>query len=171
VLAHYARHYQTGEPMPPDLLAKVLKAQQFNGGYAETEYIAAALLDIAWYEVHASQVPTPEEVPAFEMTALKEAGVDYAPIPPRYHSTYFLHIFNGEYSAGYYAYAWSEVLARDTGAWMHAHRGLTRTNGDELRRVVLSRGRTAEPLQLFRNLYGRGPDIGPLLEYHGLGGG
>ena len=171
IVAHYAYHYRTGAPMPQELLARVLKAQQFNEGYATTEYVAAALLDLAWYQLHAAQVPTPEEVPAFEAAALKDAGVDYAPVPPRYHTTYFSHIFNNDYSAGYYAYLWSEVLARDTGAWMHAHGGATRANGDELRRSVLSRGRTAEPLQLFRNLYGRGPDAGPLLEYRGLGGG
>jgi len=173
VVAHYAHHYQTGAAMPPELLAKVLKAQQFNGGYATTEYLAAALVDIAWYQLHASQAPPADAVPAFEAAALKEAGVDYAPVPPRYHTTYFRHIFaagDDEYSAGYYAYLWSEVLARDTGAWMHAHGGLTRANGDQLRRIVLSRGRTAEPLELFRNFYARGPDIGPLLEYHGLGG-
>jgi peptidyl-dipeptidase Dcp len=171
IVAHYARHYKTGAPMPPDLLAKVLRAQQFNEGYATTEYVAAALLDLAWYQLHASQVPTPDNVPAFEAAALEEAGVAYAPVPPRYHTTYFSHIFSNDYSAGYYAYLWSEVLARDTGAWIHAHGGITRANGDELRRTVLSRGRTAEPLELFRNLYGRGPDIGPLLEYHGLDGG
>jgi peptidyl-dipeptidase Dcp len=171
VLEHYAHHYQTGKAMPPELLAKVLKAQQFNGGYATTEYLAAALLDLAWYKLHASQVPAPDQVPAFEMSVLKEAGADYAPIPPRYHSAYFRHIFADDYSAGYYAYLWSELLARDTGAWMHGHGGLTRANGDELRLKVLSRGRTVEPLDLFRSFYGRGPDIGPLLEYRGLGGG
>jgi peptidyl-dipeptidase Dcp len=171
VLAHYARHYRTGEPMPAELIAKVLKAQQFNEGYATTEVLAAALLDLAWYQLHPSQVPAPEGVPAFEAAALTQAGVDYPPVPPRYHSTYFRHIFNDDYSAGYYGYVWSEVLARDTGAWMHAHGGLTRANGDELRRKVLSRGRTAEPLDLFRDFYGRGPEIGPLLEYHGLSGG
>ena len=171
VLAHYAHHYQTGAPMPAELIAKVLKAQQFNEGYATTEAVAAALLDLAWHELHAAQVPAPDGVPAFETAALKQAGVDYTLVPPRYHTTYFRHIFNDEYSAGYYAYVWSEVLARDTGAWMHAHGGLTRANGDELRRSVLSRGRTAEPLDLFRNFYGREPDIGPLLEYRGLGGG
>ena len=171
VLAHYAHHYRTGEAMSPELLTKVLKAEQFNEGYATTEYLAAALVDLAWYDLHAPQVPAPDDVPAFEAAALKNAGVDFAPVPPRYHSTYFLHIFNAEYSAGYYAYKWSEVLARDTGAWVHAHGGLTRANGDELRRKVLSRGRTAEPLELFRNFYGRDPEIGPLLEYHGLGGG
>jgi len=171
IVAHYAHHYQSGAPMPLELLAKVLKSQQFNQGYATTEYVAAALLDLGWYQLHASQVPASDEVTAFEAVVLKEAGVDYAPVPPRYHTTYFRHIFNDDYSAGYYAYLWSEVLARDTGAWIHAHGGITRANGDELRRSVLSRGRTAEPLELFRNLYGRGPDIGPLLEYHGLGGG
>jgi peptidyl-dipeptidase Dcp len=171
IVAHYAHHYRSSAPMPPELLAKVLKAQQFNEGYATTEYVAAALLDLAWYQLHARQVPAADEVPAFEAAALKEAGVDYAPVPPRYHTTYFSHIFNNDYSAGYYAYLWSEVLARDTGAWIHAHGGVTRANGDQLRHSVLSRGRTAEPLELFRNIYGRGPDIGPLLEYHGLGGG
>jgi len=171
VVAHYAHHYQTGAAMPPELLAKVLEAQQFDAGYTTTEAVAAALLDLAWYQLHASQVPAADEVPAFETAALKAAGVDYAPVPPRYHTTYFRHIFSDDYSAGYYAYLWSEVLARDTGAWMHAHGGLTRANGDELRRSVLSRGRTAEPLDLFRNFYGRAPDIGPLLQYRGIGGG
>jgi peptidyl-dipeptidase Dcp len=171
VLAHFAHHYQSGEPMPPQLLAKVLAAQQFNEGYATTEYVAAALLDLSWYGLRAAQVPAPAGVPGFESAALKTAGVDYAPVPPRYHSTYFHHIFDDDYSAGYYAYFWSEVFARDTGAWLHAHGGLTRANGDYLRNTVLSRGRTAEPMQLFRNFYGRGPEIGPLLEYRGLAGG
>jgi peptidyl-dipeptidase Dcp len=171
VLAHFAHHYATGEPLPPQLLAKVLAAQQFNEGYATTEYVAAALLDLSWYELPAAQAPAPADVPAFESTALKAAGVDYALVPPRYHSAYFHHIFDDDYSAGYYAYFWSEVFARDTGAWLHAHGGLTRANGDYLRKTVLSRGRTAEPMELFRNFYGRGPEIGPLLEYRGLAGG
>jgi peptidyl-dipeptidase Dcp len=170
VVAHYARHYQTGAPMPSELLAKVLKAQQFDQGYATTEYLAAALIDLAWHQLHPAQIPEADAVPAFEAAALKAAGVDYAPVPPRYHTTYFSHIFNNDYAAGYYAYLWSEVLARDTGAWMHTHGGLTRANGDTLRRTVLSRGRTAEPLELFRRLYGHGPDIEPLLEYRGLDG-
>jgi len=168
VLAHYARHYQTGAPMPAQLLAKVLEAQNFDAGYATTEYVEAALLDLAWHQLHAVQVPTPDQVPTFEQSALRDVGLDYAPVPPRYHTSYFSHIFDDDYSAGYYAYLWSEVLARDTGAWMHARGGLTRPNGDAFRRKVLSRGRTAEPLELFRGLYGRAPDIGPLLEYHGL---
>ena len=171
VVAHYAHHYQTGAPMPPALLAKVLAAQQFDAGYATTEYVAAALLDLSWYQLQAAQVPAPADVPGFEAAALRSAGVDYAPVPPRYHSAYFHHIFDDDYSAGYYAYFWSEVFARDTGAWLHAHGGLTRANGEYLRKMVLSRGRTAEPMELFKNFYGRGPEIGPLLEYRGLAGG
>jgi peptidyl-dipeptidase Dcp len=105
---------------------------------------------------------------AFEAAALKSRQVAYAPVPPRYHSPYFLHIFSNDYSAAYYAYLWSEVLARDTGQWLYAHGGLTRANGDILRAKILSRGRTAEPRDLFREFYGKPPDVGPLLEYKGL---
>jgi peptidyl-dipeptidase Dcp len=171
VVAHYARHYQTGEPMPPELLAKVLEAQKFNQGYASTEYIAAALLDQAWYQISAAQAPTAGGVPGFEQAALKASGLDYAPVPPRYHSSYFSHVFAGGYSAGYYAYLWSEVLARDTGQWFHEHGGLTRANGEVLRREVLSRGRSEDPKVQFRNFYGRAPEIAPLLEYRGLASG
>jgi len=168
VVEHYARNYQTGAPMPPELLAKVLAAQTFNQGYATTEYIAAALLDQAWHQISVAQAPQAQDVLGFEEHALKASGLDYAPVPPRYHSTYFSHIFEGGYSAGYYAYLWSEVLARDTGQWFHTHGGLTRANGDYLREHILSRGRTDDPQVLFRNFYGRGPDIEPLLEYRGL---
>jgi peptidyl-dipeptidase Dcp len=168
VLAHYARHYQTGEPMPQELLAKVLAAQKFDQGYATTEYLAAALLDQSWHRITVEQAPSAAEVPAFEAAALRADGIDYAAIPPRYHSTYFAHIFAGGYSAGYYAYLWSEVLARDTGQWMHARGGMTRANGDRLRQKVLSRGRTDDPQTMFRNFYGGPPDIAPLLEYRGL---
>jgi peptidyl-dipeptidase Dcp len=171
VVAHYARHYQSGEPMPPELLDKVLAAQKFNQGYATTEYLAAALLDQAWHQISAAQAPSAAAVPAFEQAALKDSGLDYAPVPPRYHSTYFSHIFESGYSAGYYAYLWSEVLARDTGQWFHTHGGLTRANGDYLRTQVLSRGRSEDPQVLFRNFYGRAPEIAPLLEYRGLAGG
>jgi peptidyl-dipeptidase Dcp len=171
VVAHYAHHYQTGEPMPAELLAKVLASQRFNQGYATTEYIAAALLDQAWYQISPVQAPPAERVPAFEGVALAENGLDYAPVPPRYHSTYFAHIFESGYSGGYYAYLWSEVLARDTGRWFSEHGGLTRANGAALRSKVLSRGRTEEPQVLFRNFYGHAPEIGPLLEYRGLAAG
>jgi peptidyl-dipeptidase Dcp len=168
VLAHYARHYQTGDALPQDVLAKVLAAQKFDQGYATTEYLAAALLDQSWHRITVAQAPGAAAVPAFEAAALHDNGMDYAAIPPRYHSTYFSHIFAGGYSAGYYAYLWSEVLARDTGEWMHARGGLTRANGDRLRDKVLSRGRTADPQTMFRDFYGGPPDIGPLLEYRGL---
>jgi peptidyl-dipeptidase Dcp len=168
VLAHYARHYQTGEALPQPLLAKVLAAQKFDQGYATTEYLAAALLDQSWHGITAAQAPTAATVPQFEAAALRKSGIDHPAIPPRYHSTYFAHIFAGGYSAGYYAYLWSEVLARDTGQWMHAHGGLTRANGDRLREMVLSRGRSADPQTMFREFYGGPPDIGPLLEYRGL---
>ncbi|MGB9332034.1 MAG: M3 family metallopeptidase, partial [Steroidobacteraceae bacterium] len=117
--------------------------------------------------------PAAAQVLAFEQAALKASGLDYPPVPPRYHSPYFSHIFSpddNDYSAGYYAYLWSEVLARDTGQWFHAHGGLTRANGEYLRSHVLSRGRTAEPQVLFRAFYGGPPEIGPLLEYRGLTG-
>ena len=168
VLAHFAKHYQTGVPMPPELLSKVLTAQKFNQGYATTEYLAAALVDQEWHLINPSQAPSAAEVPAFEAAALKKNGVDYAAVPPRYHSEYFTHIFSGGYSAGYYAYMWSEVLARDTGQWMHQHGGLTRANGDYLRARILSRGRTADPQEMFKEFYGKDPDIGPLIEYRGL---
>jgi peptidyl-dipeptidase Dcp len=171
VVAHYAHDYKSGAPMPPELLAKVLAAQKFNQGYATLEYIEAAQVDLAWHLIDTAQAPAAASVPGFEAAALKDAGLDYAPIQPRYHSGYFSHIFAGGYSAGYYAYLWSEVLARDTGQWFHTHGGLTRENGDTLRRMVLSRGRTEDPQVLFRNFYGRSPEIGPLLEYRGLAGG
>jgi peptidyl-dipeptidase Dcp len=168
VLAHYARHYQTGASMPPVLFEKVLAAQTFGQGYATTEYIAAALLDQSWHRLTPAEAPAAEQAMAFEAAALKREGVDYPPVPPRYHTPYFSHIFAGGYSAGYYAYLWSEVLARDTGQWFHTHGGMTRANGDYLRAKILSRGRTRDPQLLFREFYGQPPDIGPLLEYRGL---
>ncbi|MGB6604291.1 MAG: M3 family metallopeptidase [Steroidobacteraceae bacterium] len=171
VVAHYAHDYRSGAPMPPELLARVIAAQKFNQGYATLEYLEAAHIDMAWHVITAAQAPPPAGVPAFELAALSAAGLEYPPVAPRYHSPYFSHIFAGGYSAGYYAYLWSEVLARDTGQWFHTHGGLTRANGDYLRKMVLSRGRSEDPQLLFRKFYGRAPDIGPLLEYRGLSGG
>jgi len=168
VLAHFARHYRSGEPLPKDLLDKVLAAQSFDAGFATTSYVAAAMLDQAWHQIGPEQVPDADHVMAFEDAALKQAGMDYAPVPVRYRSPYFLHIFSDGYDAGYYAYLWSEVLARDTGKWFHTHGGMTRANGDYLRAKILSRGRTVEPGQLFAEFYGAAPEVGPLLEYRGL---
>ncbi len=168
VLAHYAHHYHSHEPMPAPLLDKVLRAGKFGQGYATLEYLAAALIDQSWHRLKANQVPAAAEVMAFESAALRAEGADYAAVPPRYHTAYFSHAFAGGYSAAYYAYLWSEVLARDTGQWFHTHGGLTRANGDYLRAKILSRGRSADTGVLFSEFYGGPPDIGPLVEYRGL---
>ena len=172
VLGNYAKDYRTGAPMPAALLAKVLSSRQFNQGFATSEYIAAAIVDQTWHQIPAAklgQLPrTPAQVVAFEAAALGRANVDFAPVPPRYHTWYFSHAFSGGYAAGYYAYLWSDVLARDTESWMHQRGGLKRENGDILRAKVLSRGRTEEPSVLFENFYGGPPDIRPLLEKRGL---
>ena len=119
------------------------------------------------------KTPAAGDIAAFEANALKSAHVDFAPVPPRYRSTYFLHIFSSPigYSAGYYAYIWSEVLARDTEHWFKTHGGLKRENGDLLRSKVLSKGFSADALTIFRDFYGKQPEIGPLLEARGLTGG
>jgi peptidyl-dipeptidase Dcp len=168
VFTHYAKHYQTGAPMPQALLDKVLAAEKFGQGYTTTEYIAAALLDQAWHQISSAQAPSADKVMAFEAAALEKDGVEYTPVPPRYHSLYFAHAFAGGYAASYYAYIWSEVLARDVEQWFRTHGGLQRANGDFLRAKVLSRGRTANPEVLFEQFYGGPPDIAPLLEHRGL---
>jgi peptidyl-dipeptidase Dcp len=168
VVAHFAHHYQSGAPLAPALLAQVIAAQKFNEGYDTSEYIQAALIDQAWYGISAAQAPDADGVGRFEAAALEARGLAASQVPPRYHSPYFLHIFADEYSADYYAYVWSEVLARDTGAWLHAHGGITRANGDILRARILSRGRTVDAAELFREFYGGPPQVGPLLDYLGL---
>ena len=168
VFVHYARHYQTGAPMPQALLDKVLAAEKFGQGYATTEYVEAALIDQAWHQMDAGQAPKADQVVAFEAAALKKDGVEYAPVPPRYRTPYFAHAFAGGYAAGYYAYIWSEVLARDVEQWFRTHGGLQRANGEFLSAKILSRGRTANPELLFEQFYGGPPDIGPLLEHRGL---
>ena len=167
VLKNYAKHYQTGEPMPPVLLDPMLAARKFNQGFMTTEYLAAALLDLAWHELKPGEIPVDE--PAFETAALHRAGMDFAPVPPRYHSTYFSHVFSGiSYSAGYYSYIWAEVLDADSVEWFQQHGGFTRTNGDHFRETVLSRGGSEEPMALFRNFTGGDADIKPLLQRRGL---
>lgn len=168
ILANYARHYATGEPMPQALMDKVLAARKFNQGYGTTEYLAAALVDQALHQLAPGQTPGADEIGAFEQTALQRAGIDFYAVPPRYHATYFSHVFAGGYSAGYYAYIWSDVLARATEHWFDTHGGLQRANGDRLRQKVLSRGFSADALTMFKDFYGKAPDIGPLLESRGL---
>jgi peptidyl-dipeptidase Dcp len=172
VVAHFARHYLTGEPMPPQLLRQVVAGQQFNSAFLTGEYVVAAILDMSWHSIAPDQVPAAEAVTQFEATALEARKAAYDLAPARYHSTYFMHAFESDdYAAGYYAYLWSEVLARDTGKWIYAHGGLSRAAGDQYRSKVLSRGRSAEPATLFKNLYGADPDVGPLIEYLGIGTG
>jgi peptidyl-dipeptidase Dcp len=168
ILRNYARHHQTGEPIPAALVEKVQSADKFNQGFATTEYLAATLLDQAWHQIRANEAPDSGGVLAFEAAALRRHGVDFGPVPPRYRSTYFSHTFAGFYSAGYYSYLWSEVLDACTVDWLQAHGGLTRENGDRLRRTLLSRGGSADPLGMFRELTGGGPDIRPLLKRRGL---
>ncbi len=168
MLAHFAKHYLTGEPMPPALLKMILSAQTYGAGFGTSEYVAAAMVDQSWHQITAAEAPKASGVMAFEEAALKKAGMDYGPIPPRYHTTYFAHAFSGGYQAAYYAYIWSEVLARDSGEWMRGHGGFTRANGDLFRTKVLQRGRTVEPGIMFEQFYGGAPQIGPLLEYRGL---
>lgn len=167
VLANYAKHYQTGEPMPKALLDKVLSAEKFNQGFATTEYLGAAMLDQRWHQVGAEQLPDAKGVMAYEAKALKDIGLDYAPVPPRYRTPYFSHILGG-YAAGYYAYIWSEVMDADSVEWFKENGGLTRKNGDWFRDKLLSRGGSKDALQLFRDFRGRDPQIAPLLERRGL---
>jgi peptidyl-dipeptidase Dcp len=166
VLKNYAKHYKTGEPIPQALLDKVIAAQKFNQGYKTTEYLSASLLDQAWHQLNPSDVPT--DAVAFEAEALHKAGVDFAPVPPRYRSFYFSHAFAGGYSAGYYSYIWSEVLDADTVEWFKEHGGLKRENGDRFRAMLLSRGGSADALGLFKNFVGRDPYVEPLLKRRGL---
>jgi peptidyl-dipeptidase Dcp len=166
VLANYARHYKTGEPMPKELLEKVAASKKFNQGFTTTEYLASSLVDQRWHQLTAAQIPA--DVLGFEAAALKDAGVDYAPVPPRYRTTYFSHTFQGGYAAGYYAYLWSEKLDADTVEWFKENGGLQRKNGDWFRKTLLSRGGTADALALFRNFRGRDAQIQPLLDRRGL---
>ncbi|HEY6070784.1 MAG TPA: M3 family metallopeptidase, partial [Chthoniobacterales bacterium] len=166
VLKNYAKHYQTGAPIPQELLDKVKAAEKFNEGFKTTEYLAASLLDQTWHQLNPSDVPT--DAIAFEKQALQKAGVDFPPVPPRYRSFYFSHAFAGGYSAGYYSYLWSEVLDADSVEWMKEHGGLKRENGDHFRDTLLSRGGSADALSLFKDFTGRDPYIEPLLKRRGL---
>ncbi|EEF26927.1 peptidyl-dipeptidase dcp, putative [Ricinus communis] len=166
VLANYAKHYQTGAPMPQELLDKVIASKKFNEGFRTTEYLAASILDQKWHQLGVSQMPS--DVLSFEAQSLKQAGVDYAPVPPRYRTTYFSHVFAGGYSAGYYGYLWSEKLDADTVNWFTENGGMLRKNGDYFRKMLLSKGGTMDAMQMYRNFRGRDAQIEPLLERRGL---
>jgi peptidyl-dipeptidase Dcp len=167
VLKNYARHYETGESMPPELLERVLAAQKFNQGYATTEYLAASISDQALHQLSAEGVPAADALMAFEADALATAGIALSEVPPRYHLTYFSHIMGG-YSAAYYSYIWSEVLDADTVEWFKENGGMTRENGQHFRDTLLSKGGSVEAMTLFRQFRGREPDVTPLLERRGL---
>jgi peptidyl-dipeptidase Dcp len=169
ILANYAKHYQNGSAMPQALLDKVIAASKFNQGFATTEYLGAAMLDQSWHQIGVDQVPAAQDVVKFEHEALVKDGIYYAPVPPRYRTTYFSHIMGG-YSAGYYAYIWSEVLDANTQKWFRDNGGLSRANGDHFRKTLLSRGGSVDAMELFRNFAGHEPQIGPLLEKRGLTG-
>jgi peptidyl-dipeptidase Dcp len=166
VFASYARHYQTGAPIPPELAKKIDRASKHGQGFALTEYLAAALLDLAWHTLPEGSAP--QDVDAFEADALKKLKVDFALVPPRYRSSYFSHIWGGGYSAGYYAYLWSEVLAHDAFQWFVENGGMTRQNGERFRDMILSRGHTQEMAPMYRAFRGKDPSVEPLLEHRGL---
>ncbi len=166
VLANYAKRYDTGEPMPQSLVDRIRRSSTFNMGYATTEYLAAALLDMAWHTLSADQPE--QEVDTFETAALRRFHVDLPQVPPRYRTTYFSHIWDGGYSAGYYAYMWSEVLDDDAFYWFRDHGGMTRENGQRLRDMILSRGGSEDAGAMYRAFRGRDPSVQPLLEERGL---
>jgi len=166
ILNNYAKHYQTGAPMPKELLDKVQASAKFNEGFRTTEYLAASILDQRWHQLPADKIPT--DVLGFESSVLKDAGVDFAPVPPRYRTTYFSHVFAGGYSAGYYGYLWSEKLDADTVEWFTENGGMSRKNGDHFRKALLSKGGTMDAMQMYREFRGRDAKIEPLLERRGL---
>ncbi|HJW73527.1 MAG TPA: peptidyl-dipeptidase Dcp [Geothrix sp.] len=166
VFAHYARHYKTGALMPEALVAKIKKAGTFNKGYDMTELIAAALLDMEWHSLPADAPQ--QNADAFETQALKKDKLDLSYVPPRYRSSSFLHIWGNGYSAGYYAYLWTQMLCDDAFQWFKEHGGLTRANGDRFRKLILSRGNTEDLGKLFRDFRGADPSIGPMLAHRGL---
>lgn len=166
ILANYAKHYQTGEPIPADLLDKVMRSRSFNQGFDTLEYISAALLDMEWHTLGAdAPLQNPQE---FEAAALKKHGVDLKAVPPRYKSNFFSHSMGGGYSAGYYAYMWSEILAADAFAHVQKNGGLTRENGDHYRKNILSVGNSRPTMESYKAFRGQEPTTDALLIRRGL---
>jgi len=167
VLANYAVHHETGEPMPSEFVEKIQASSAFNEGFATSEYLAAALLDQAWHTITADDTVT--DVAQFQAAALARVGLDNPAVPPRYSSTYFQHVMStSAYDAGYYSYIWSEVLDADTVEWFKSNGGLTRGNGDRFRSRLLGVGGSKDPLEAFRDFRGRDAEIQPLLDRRGL---
>ncbi|AWB95585.1 peptidase M3 [Agromyces badenianii] len=168
VLGEYAIHHETGERMPQQLVDRLLASRTFDEGFATTEYLAAAVLDQAWYGLSPDEAAAVTDVAEFERTALAAAGLDDRLVPPRYSSTYFAHVFAGGYDAGYYSYIWSEVPGADIMAWFEANGGATRANGARFREEILAPGGSRDPRESIRLLLGREPEIAALLERRGL---
>ena len=166
VIAHYAKHYQTGEPIPAELLNKILKSHKFNQGHDTTEYLAAAILDMEWHSI--APGTSIYDVEAFEHKVLAKHGIDYAPVPPRYKTSYFSHSFGGGYSAGYYAYLWTEVLAADAFSYMDKTGGLTLENGNKYRQAILSKGNSQDLMGDYMHFRGSKPTTDALLKRRGL---
>ena len=166
VLKNYAIHYDTGEQIPQELLDRVIAARDFNQGFNTYEYLAATMIDLEWHLIGSDEIP--DNVEEFEKAALEKYGLDWHVVPPRYKSAYFAHIFSGGYSANYYAYIWSEILAADAFHFMSERGGLTRDNGDHYREHILSRGGSFDAMELFRNFRGDDPDVRHLLIRRGL---
>ncbi|MCS4308904.1 peptidyl-dipeptidase Dcp [Rheinheimera pacifica] len=166
VIANYAKHYKTGEPIPTELLQKVMNSRSFNQGFDTLEYMSAALLDMEWHSLSADE-PL-QDVNAFEAAALKKHGVDLAAVPPRYKSTYFSHSMGGGYSAGYYAYMWSEILAADAFAYVQQQGGLKLENGQNYRKNILSVGNSRPPMESYKAFRGQEPTTDALLIRRGL---
>ena len=157
VLAHYAVHHKTGAPMPQALADKIRKAATFNQGYSLTEILGAAELDMRWHSLPAGSPEQDGRTPS-RPAALEAAGLDLPQVPPRYRSSYFLHIWANGYAAGYYAYLWAEMLDNDAFAWFTEHGGLTRANGDRFRDMILSRGNAGDYAKMYREFRGTGPE-------------
>ena len=168
VVENYALHFETGEKLPQEWIDNLDAASTFNEGHATTSYLAAAILDLAWHSLDSEEATKVTDVEAFEAQAIKDYGLDFAPVPTRYRSTYFSHIFAGGYSAGYYGYIWSEVLDADTVDWFKENGGLQRKNGEHFRNTLLGRGGSIDSMQMFRNFRGRDSKIEPLLKRRGL---
>lgn len=168
VVENYARHHETGEKLPQEWIDNLNAARTFNEGHATTSYLAAAVLDLAWHSLNIEQASKVTDVEAFEAQAIKDYGLDFPPVPTRYRSTYFSHIFAGGYSSGYYGYIWSEVLDADTVDWFKENGGLKRENGEHFKNTLLGRGGSIDSMQMFRNFRGRDSKIEPLLKRRGL---
>jgi peptidyl-dipeptidase Dcp len=166
VLKNYAVHYKTGQPIPQNLVDKMKKATTFNKGYTLTEAIASSLLDMQWHQLASDYVV--KDVDEFEKNALNASGLDVQQVPPRYRSTYFLHIWGNGYAAGYYAYQWTKMLEEDAFSWFEENGGLTRANGQRFRDMVLSRGNTEDYNIMFKKFRGHAPDIRAMQKELGL---